>query len=389
MRLTLPPAAPNAASGPANPPDQPVSAPVVESADPGLTRPPMPLDVTRRPRAPKPDPSLTPAPFAKLTPASPKRATAKVGGATAGRATPATPRANETLEAGDLPEGSTGNPFLSGELKEAAERERRRAVRTGLLKAAGGIALGLVVLHFLLTRVIWRFPEPDVLSRHVTQAMEAVLPLVSTSRQPLRAGEARAVLAERDDAHHLRYIAEITLRLSEPFYVPAHTNGTGPYRLHQESLQSARADELRLRLFPEGDGPPVPEMPLLIQVSHRVDEPVVVRIPFTAERTAWTWRLQPPRLDLRNVDRNLAGDGIGHYAGSPHLVFGNESLNEVEALTQAARAYIIRVQQAIQRVAAAGAVQEPAAPKADPAKKPDDPAEKQPADPAASAPKGP
>lgn len=398
--VRLPPAAVAPVAKPLELPEPELTAttpaPVAPTAaDPGLTRPPMPLDVTRRPKpAPaKGDPALTRAPFARLTSASPQASASAPKRTKPNRPAAPAPGVDAADALAELPPGSTGNPFVSAELKEAAERARRSDVRRAMVKAAGGVLLGLIVLHVLLTRVIWRVPDPESLSRHVTQAMEAVLPLVSTERQPLRLGQVRAVLAEQADAHHLRYIAEITLRLSQPLYVPAHTNGTSQYRLHQESLQSARADELRLRLFPEGEGPPVPEMPLLIQVSHREEEPVVVRVPFTAERTAWTWRLQPPRLDLRSVDRTLAGEILAHYAGSPHLVFGNENLDEVQARTQAAKAYIVRVQQAIQRVASAGAVAEPATPQSDPpnspAKDAKEAAEKPASEPAAAPPKGP
>jgi hypothetical protein len=162
----------------------------------------------------------------------------------------------------------------------------------------------------------------------------------------------------------MRYVAEVTLRLRQPLYAPANTNGTDAYRRLQESLQTAQADELKFQLFAAGSGPKAPELPLLLQLSHRAGEAFVVRVPFDATRTGWTWRIDPPQLGLRSIDTPFTGYALARYGGSPYLVFGtSESRTDIRQREKLARDYIVAVAKEVQKHANVEAVAD-AAPEA-------------------------
>jgi hypothetical protein len=118
----------------------------------------------------------------------------------------------------------------------------------------------------------------------------------------------------------------------------------------QESLLAARQRELKFSLFPPGEGPTFPDLPMLIQVAHRAGDTVVIRVPFEARRFAWKWRIDPPLIALRTVNRTLVGDSIELYQDVPHLVFGAAgSMAEVRQLMRLARVYVVAVAQEIQK----------------------------------------
>ena len=279
--------------------------------------------------------------------------------------------ASDNLAAEYAAPAMTDAPFVTAVQRQEEVREKKRASRFRLLKLAGVAAAALVALHFTVTRVLYRTPSPEDLEAHVLPLPDSVLPSYSSVRQPLHPGRVVYLETDRVDANRIRYAAEVTLRLRKPLYVPASTNGTQAYRQLQESLQLARQRDLKFSLFATGEGPPHPELPLLIQVSHRGGDAIVVRLPFEARRYGWQWRLQPPQLALRTANRSFAGVSIDYYAGSPYLIFGGSTMAAVRGLMREAVAHEIQKRSNGEAVVDAPPVADnPAAPDAPAAPKP-------------------
>jgi len=149
----------------------------------------------------------------------------------------------------------------------------------------------------------------------------------------------------------------VTLRLRKPLYVPAVTNGTAQYRRLQQALLTARDQELRFNLFNASGAPEIPTLPLLLQQSHRAGETIVVRVPFTARRFGWSWRIDAPQLALNLANRVLEGDSLERYAGLPHLIFGSPAaLADVRQRVKLANNYLLAVAKTVQRQAEVVAV---------------------------------
>lgn len=258
-----------------------------------------------------------------------------------------------------LAPGMTAAPFISAMQKEAVAREMKRAFRVRLAKIATVAAVFLFAVHFSLTRTVFHTPFESQVRAHLKSLPEAVLAQYSSERQPMRADGVVVAQADQIDGSTMRYVAAVTLRLRKPLYIPAVTNGTMAYRRLQESLIAARDQEMRFNLFPPNLAPELPELPLLLQPTHQAGETIVVRVPFTARRFGWTWRLGTPSVALRNASRILDGDSIDRYAGTPFLIFGGpETLVEIRNRTKQANNYVVAVAKAVQRQAFVTAVVE-------------------------------
>ena len=253
--------------------------------------------------------------------------------------------------------GCTAAPFITAMQKEAVARELKRRARFRLARLAAVAAVGLVMLHATITRFVYRAPTVDALQAHITHLPESVLPHFSTTLQPLQADGVVLTQVDQIDAEHFRYVASVTLRLRKPLYVPAVTNGTATYRRLQQALETARDQELRFNLFSSTEAPEVPMLPLLLQQSHRPGEAIVVRVPFTARRFGWQWRIEAPQLALMTANRTFDGDTLDRYAELPHLVFGSPAtLADIRQRTKLANNYVIAVAKRVQRHADVEAV---------------------------------
>ncbi|HUR60566.1 MAG TPA: hypothetical protein VM029_22790 [Opitutaceae bacterium] len=234
--------------------------------------------------------------------------------------------------------------------REAAARTARRRLRNQWAKITGAVVGGLVALHLLVTQVVNRAPSDAMLQAYGQGIAGTVVPYYSSVLQPLQVERTVVALNEAVDSRHLRYATEITLRLREPLYKPAFSNGTAAYRQLQESLQSARADELKFKLFEGKTAPEAAELPPLLQVSHPAGQPVVVRVPFEAHRFGWAWRLGPPLLDRRSASQRLEGEALTRFAGAPYLLFEDRAtLGEIRRRSALARAYIVAVRAELQK----------------------------------------
>lgn len=246
--------------------------------------------------------------------------------------------------------GTTAAPFITVKQKEAVARElSRRRVRRLSRYALVAVAT-LLAVHVAITQFFRRVPTPEALHDYGLVLATEILPLYSNVQQPLLIDRTVILPGVRVGAEHMRYVAEVTLRLRQPLYAPANSNGTDAYRRLQESLQTAQADELKFRLFAAGSSPQAPELPLLLQMSHRAGEAFVVRVPFDATRTGWTWRIDAPQLGLRTIDTPFNGYALARYAGSPYLIFGtSESRSDIRQREKLARDYIVAVAKEVQK----------------------------------------
>jgi hypothetical protein len=205
--------------------------------------------------------------------------------------------------------------------------------------------------------MLFREPDEEALADEAAHTAQILLPLYSSSQQPLQIDRAVAVLSDTFSSIHLRYFAEVTLRLRQPLYGPAQSNGTVTYRMLQTSLQSAEERARKAGIFPQGEGAAPPELPRLIQLLHREGEPILVRVPFEARKFGWKWRLQPPQLAKRTATASFDGAPLDFFTDAPSLIFGlPETLGEVRARMEAARNYILAVDKEIHREAAVRAL---------------------------------
>ncbi len=246
--------------------------------------------------------------------------------------------------------GVTAAPFITAMQKEAVARELKRRVRVRYARFALAAAAVLVAFHFTIAATIFRLPFEEKLQTHLQTLPAALLPFYSSARQPLQADGVVIAQADRINSSTMRYVAAVTLRLRKPLYVPATSNGTFAYRRLQDSLQTARDQEMRFNLFSATQAPELPELPLLLQRTHQAGETIIVRVPFTARRLGWHWRLENPPVELRLANRTIDGDSLDRYAQAPHLVYGEAAtLADVRRRVKLANTYVIAVSKAVQR----------------------------------------
>ena len=253
--------------------------------------------------------------------------------------------------------GSTAAPFITAMQKEAVARELKRRAKVRHAKQVLVAIAAFVVLQFALARLVFNVPSEAALREHVANLPEDLLPFYSSLRQPLQTDGVVIAQSDQIDSNHYRFVASITLRLRKPLYVAAATNGTVQYRRLQDALISAREQDLRFNLFSQADALETPVLPLLLQQSHQAGEAIVVRVPFTARRFGWQWRLDPVQIGLRSVNRALEGDSLDRYDDIPYLIYGVPStLGDIRLRTKQANQYVLEVTKAIQRRANVQAV---------------------------------
>jgi hypothetical protein len=254
--------------------------------------------------------------------------------------------------------GVTAAPFISVMQKQAVAREVKRIRRLRVAMWVGIAAVVCGLLHVAVTQVFYRIPAPPEVQTHAEQLKADLLPLYSTARQPLQVDTVKVSKPERIAGGRMRYVAEVTLRLRKPLYVPAASNGTAAYRQLQVSLQAARDQELRYNLFAEADAPEVPDLPMLLQTSHRAGDAIVVKVPFEARRFGWRWKLEAAQTGRRVANRGFDGNALEFFGDAQYLIYSPQSLGEVRQRTKAAREYVTAVTKEVQRQAGGRAVAE-------------------------------
>lgn len=251
----------------------------------------------------------------------------------------------EAEEANSESGRTPANPaFLSAPQREerelTAQRRRGRAI---LSAGALGLA-GLVALHFLVLRTVVREPSPERLQQVAAALAPQVLRLHSSPDQPLEVVNAHAGIAIRHAADDLGCQAEITLRLREPLFAPADSNGTELYRSHAAAIVLAEAEAARRGLYADGKGPVPPLLPKVLRTAHRAGETLTVKIPFRAQRFGWSWSCQPPDLDRQTLARTLIGSTLAQQGSGPVLLLDSPNAQAgIRELTRAAKDYLEQI----------------------------------------------
>jgi hypothetical protein len=246
--------------------------------------------------------------------------------------------------------GMTAAPFITAMQKEAVAREIKRRRRVRIVRMAAVTVASVVALHFAITRTVFRQPAESAVRAQVERLPASLLPFYDSERTPMRTLGVEVTQADAINSSLMRYVATVTLQLRQPLYAPAVSNGTVQYRRMQESVLAARDQEMRFNLFAGAPGPEYPKLPLLLQRTHQAGEKLVVRVPFTARRFGWTWRIDPPPVELRVANRVLDGDSLSRYAETPYLIFGDAAtLGEVRDRLKRANTYVLAVAKAVQR----------------------------------------
>jgi hypothetical protein len=225
--------------------------------------------------------------------------------------------------------------------EEAKKARTREALRTWRFVALAVAAVAaLIFFSELAAATTNALPPAARLQARSAEIAEQVRRLYDSPRQPLALEGVKPVLFAQEGSRRATYDVVVTLRLRVPLYAPANSNGAQTYLQLQRSLADARARVLRHGL--DQDNPALRtavEMPLLLAVTHKAGEPLVIKVPLEAERSGWTWKFGPPRLDQRNVSRQLTGNMIRHYQPAPFLVFGTPAGREQmrQKITEARR----------------------------------------------------
>lgn len=288
----------------------------------------------------------------------------------------APPAPSAKPSAGKKPETSAGQPdpvakinwneIPEIEVVTAADVERakietearRKREMIGMFKIGGYCLLGLVVLALAFESVRYvlnKVPAPEKLASLGSEVGVQVLHRFTTGQQPLEVESVESELLDRSRSS-AQYEYRVTLRLRGNLYGPADSNGAQPYLQMRRSLADAEALVLQKRLFLDTpDVAQAPEMPMLIAVTHRAGERMIVRVPLEATRSVWSWRLRPDVDRARVSGRRFEGQAISRYHDTPHLIFGTvETRERMRELMSAARKFILEVNAENVRRRAAG-----------------------------------
>jgi hypothetical protein len=234
--------------------------------------------------------------------------------------------------------------------RRAAEtRQWGEALGVGRVIAAAAVVFVLLVVAYQLTQqVLNGAPSEAALEELGARAGAEFLRRYSTDAQPLRFDSSRALLREGLLGGKGRYQFEVTLRLREPLFGLADSNGAQAYRDLQRSVFDAQARFVQARLYaahPELAEPPV--LPPLLARLHRDGERLIVALPVEATRELIGWQLKPVWEKARVLTPPFQGTVLAQQPQS-HLVFGAISGREqMIELQEEARDYILAVQRAL------------------------------------------
>jgi hypothetical protein len=221
----------------------------------------------------------------------------------------------------------------------------RRILRT--LGLVLGVGLALVAGHELLQRIFNARPSEVRFTALGAEVAASLLGELDSPARPLRRDTEEVRLVAQLDSRRADYRLVVTLRLREALYGPADSNGAQAYLDLQGSVAEAHKRVVRERLFldhPELAAPP--QLPVLLDRTHRAGERLVVELPVEARRAWWGWRLEPLTARRRISSPPFSGEILA-LQPVPHLLFGEASARErMGGLLQAARAYVLAVQHA-------------------------------------------
>lgn len=234
--------------------------------------------------------------------------------------------------------------------RRAAEtRQWGEALGVGRVIVAAAVIFVLALVAYQgAQQVLNGEPSEAVLEELGVRAGNEFLRRFSTDSQPLRFDSSRALLREGLTGGTGRYQLEVTLRLREPLFAPADSNGAQAYRDLQRSVFEAQARFVQARLYtahPELAEPPV--LPPLLARTHREGERLTVALPVEATREVFGWRLKPVWDKARVMTPPFQGTVLAQQPAA-HLMFGTIAGRErMIELQEEARDYILAVQRAL------------------------------------------
>lgn len=231
----------------------------------------------------------------------------------------------------------------------AETRQWGEALGVGRVLAAAAVIFVLAVAAYQLAQqVLNGAPSETALEELGARAGNEFLRRYSTAAQPLRYDSSRALLREGLSRGAGRYQFEVTLRLREPLFALADSNGAQAYRDLQRSVFDAQARFVQARLYtahPELAEPPV--LPPLLARTHREGERLTVSLPVEATREVFGWRLKPVWEKARVITPPFQGTVLAQQPPA-HLMFGTISGRErMVELQEEARDYILAVQRVV------------------------------------------
>lgn len=234
------------------------------------------------------------------------------------------------------PEVEGAKPWMtSGELMLLkSEHDRRRIRHRSLLVLGLGIVGYFVVLELSLA-MFAATPTDAALAAQVSQVAQQALATFSTPTVPLAVSGTAAVLEQKISRSRQLYQFTVSLRLLQPLYLPAHSNGTLEYEQLRLGLANAKS---RSKSAGQSDPGIFPvDLPQLVQRSHFAGEKTRITTTLEARRTGWWWRFAPLSGSKLVCRRPLQGTILSTF---PHALVYDEvrpdpalraRLNEVRA----------------------------------------------------------
>ncbi len=210
------------------------------------------------------------------------------------------------------PDVPGAKPWMtSGELLLLkAQHDRRRVVNRTIL-VLGLVILGCLGLLELSQSVLAAAPAKAALAEQVARVAQQALETFSTPTVPLAISSASTVLEQKVSRSHQHYHVTVVLRLLQPLYLPAHSNGTLEYEQLRIGLANARSR-------PQSDGLPgmggIPaELPPLVQRSHFAGETTRITTTLEAIRSGWRWKFSPVNRSTLVCRRQLQGSILSAF----------------------------------------------------------------------------
>lgn len=234
--------------------------------------------------------------------------------------------------------------FVSAHQREEMALAARRTRRRNLLRVVLPLLAGAVALHFLIIYTVLRAPSAGKLAALAERTAAEVLRLYSNPEQPFELSESHAQVQAHLDAATVRSVVTVTLRLREPLYEPADSNGTELYRSYAAAIAHLEAESARRGLAPDSAAHVPPVLPKILRRTHGAGETLVVSAPALAHRFGWSWNLGAAELDQRQTDRIFAGKVLPLQGRGPVLLLDSpDTLTRIRELNRLAKEYLEHV----------------------------------------------
>jgi hypothetical protein len=234
--------------------------------------------------------------------------------------------------------------FVSAHQREEMALAARRTRRRNLLRVVLPLLAGVVALHFLIIYTVLRAPSAGKLAALAERTAADVLRLYSNPEQPFELSESHAQVQAHLDAATVRSVVTVTLRLREPLYEPADSNGTEVYRSYAAAIAHLEAESARRGLASDGAAHVPPVLPKILRRTHGAGETLVVSAPALAHRFGWSWNLGTAELEQRRTDRTFAGKILALQGHGPVLLLDSpDTLTRIRELNRLAKEYLEHV----------------------------------------------